>query len=240
LLPKAVVRWIRLSADAREKNPNPIFVTHKVAKPVNFRIAEYFLCPACEHRLNTRGENWVLGNAFRGRSSFPLRDSLAGAPVLYPLTQARLINSRCLAGIDLEKLVYFASSVFWRACATKWWSLDHTVQLSFGPYEEHFRQFLLGHQLFADRAALLINVSGNTEPHIAAIYPYGGGRIQGARQYRFAIPGMAFWLHVGHIPTELRAACAYHSGILCLAPDLNEMYVRDMGSLLAKNAHGRS
>lgn len=134
--------------------------------------------------------------------------------------------------IETSKLVYFAASVFWKGAARRWSAVDHAMQLAFGANQERFRQFLLGEASFPDRAALIINVSGDPAPHIAAIYPYGGGRTKGTRQYRFAIPGMAFWLHFGQIPDALRMLCAHHSGNLCLAPNLNEMYERDLGALI--------
>lgn len=223
-----------MSAPPGDGNPNPVFVTENLCKQVNYRVAEYVLCPMCEDRLNRLGETWTLRNSYRGGPTFPLRDSLVGSPAIYTLQQARLVDTRVLPTVDLSKLVYFAAAIFWKASAATWWAIDHPTRLDFGPYEKKFRQFLLGEEPFPDRAALLINVSGDGNPHIGAIYPYGGGRIQGIRQYRFAIPGMAFWLHIGQVSAALRAACAHHSGILCLAPGLNEVYVRDMGSLMAK------
>lgn len=223
-----------MAAEPDQRNPNSVFVTPNAKKPINYRVAEYLLCPACEDRLNKGGETWTLKNSYRGGQTFPLQEALVDAPAVYTLTQAKIIDARSLPPIDMPKLVYFAASIFWKASARQWWAIDHPTQLDFGPYGQRFRQFLLGEQPFPDRAALLINISGNPDPHIGAIYPYGGGRVQGTRQYRFAIPGMAFWLHLGQLPEALRAACAYHSGSLCLAPDLNEMYVRDMGTLIAK------
>jgi hypothetical protein len=224
-----------MSAEPDQENPNPIFVTANTTKQMNYRVAEYLLCPRCEDRLNRGGETWTLKNSYRGGTVFPLRVALQGGSTLCELTQARIVDARVLPHVDVPKLVYFASSIFWRASARQWWAIDHPAQLDFGPYETRFRQFLLGEKPFPEKASLIINVSGNAAPHIGAIYPYGGGRVEGTRQYRFAIPGMAFWLHLGQIPDVMRAVCAYHSGVLCLAPDLNEMDVRDMGALIANS-----
>lgn len=240
LLPKAVVRWVRFSAEPNGLNPNPIFVTEKTAKPINFRLAEHFLCPECEDRLNKNGETWTLRNAYRGKSTFPLRDAISQAPVILSLSQTHRINAKSFPTVDLEKLIYFGASIFWKASARQWWALDHPTQLEFGLYEDCLGQFLLGKRPFPERASLLINLSGNPNPHVGAIYPYGGGRVQGTRQYRFAIPGIAFWLHLGQIPAPLRAMCAHHSATVCLTPDLNEMFVRDMGSLIAKSERFRA
>lgn len=72
-------------------------------------------------------------------------------------------------GIEMQKLVCFAVSVFWKASARPWRAVDHTTQLEFGPYLDRFRNFLLGQEPFPDRAAMIINVSGNPVPHIGAI-----------------------------------------------------------------------
>src|SRR5262249_22818625 len=119
----------------------------------------------------------------------PLRDALANAPTVYPLSLAEVVDARSVPNLILSKLVHFAVGVFWKASARRWWAVDHVVQLDFGPYETKFRQFLLGNATLPDSTALLVGVSRNPSPHVGAIYPYGGGRIEGTRQYRFAIPG---------------------------------------------------
>jgi hypothetical protein len=223
--------------NAGEKNPNTVFVTQSTSTAISYRVAEYFLCAACEGRLNNGGEIWTLKNAYRGGVAFPLRDVLMNVSPLGMLSQGKMIDASSLPKISISKLVYFATSVFWKASGREWRGLDHPVKLDFGPYEQQFRHFLLGKGPFPDRAALLISVSGNSKPHVVAIYPYGGkplNDMRGARQYRFAIPGMAFWLQLGEISAALRALCAHHSGILFLASDLNEMFMRDGTALFAK------
>ena len=59
LLPKAIPRWIRFSntLDPRWRGkPNPILITQKRAIQIDYRIAEYLLCPACEERFNKGAE----------------------------------------------------------------------------------------------------------------------------------------------------------------------------------------
>jgi hypothetical protein len=235
LLPKAIARWVRLSAQPGQDNPNPYFITPDGSRQVNYRVAEHFLCPDCEDRLNKGGETWTLKHSYRGGSAFPLRDALLSAPSVFTLRQIRIIETKALAPVQIDKLIYFAVSVFWKASARQWWGVDHPVRLSLGPYEEELRMFLLGKATLSNRVAVIINVSANREPLIGATYPYGGeGRVQGTRQYRSAIPGMAFWLHLGNIPQALRALSATHTGVLCLASDLNETYLSDMTPLVAR------
>ncbi len=230
LLPKAVNRWIRLSMGDGE-NPNPVLVTRRIATTSNFRVAEYLLCPQCEDRFNKGGESWVLAHAYRGTDSFPMRAALATAPSIMKLSQASLIDARPIPQISLDKLVYFAASVFWRAGACRWRAVDHYKQEFLGPYQEKLRRFLLGQEAFPDRAALLINVSGNVKPHLGAIYPYSG-RVNGTWQHRFAIPGLAFWLHLGNLPAALKRFCAVRFGIVCFVPNLDETFEIDMAKLI--------
>ncbi len=240
LLPKAVVRWVRLSAQPDQVNPNPYFVTPDGSRQMNFRVAEYFLCAECEDRLNKGGESWTLKNTYRGKPVFPLRDTLLNAPPVCGLQGARIIDGGSLPQIQMDKLVYFALSVFWKASARRWWGVDHQTQLKLGPYETELHKFLLGQRKLSNRVALIINVSANPEPHVGAIYPYGGdGRVQGTRQYRFAIPGMTFWLHLGHMSQTFHALSALQGGVLCLASDLNEIFVQDMIPLVEKAKQSR-
>jgi hypothetical protein len=147
------------------------------------------------------------------------------------LSQASIIDGKPVVGVDLDQLIYFAVSVFWRAGARKWDALDHSTQISLGPYQEQLRKFLLGQEPFPDRAALLVNVTTNVTPQLSATFPYSD-RANGVRQHRFSLPGMAFWLHLGRIQEPLRYLCAAHSGVICYTKTLDANYEREMGSLV--------
>lgn len=218
---------------AGDSNPNPVVVTEQRAFQTNFRIAEYFLCPTCEERLNNGGENWVLQNAYRGGEAFPMRNALAGALQIGQLNTAKFFDVSQAPGFQLQKLIYFITGIFWKAAAREWNSVDHKTQLDFGPYEQRFRSYLMGGTPFPDRAALIINLAGNPKPVICAIYPYGGGRIAGTKQYRLALPGMAAWLHLGHLPEALKEMCAARRNLVALVDDLDRMFVRDGGPLVS-------
>ncbi len=215
-----------------DPNPNPVVITKSKAVQTNFRVAEYFLCPACEERLNIGGETWVLRNAYRGGDSFPMRDALAQAQLIFRLRDSGFLDVSTVPEFQLSKLVYFAAGIFWKAAARQWWSVDHDTQLGFGPYEDRFRRYLLGEDAFPERAALLINVSGNPKPLICAMFPYCGGRIAGTWQYRMALPGLVFWLHLGHLPVHLKAIDSVRNNAVFLVPNLDDVFVRDGGKLV--------
>ncbi|MGH9655612.1 MAG: hypothetical protein ACRD6B_19375 [Bryobacteraceae bacterium] len=140
---------------------------------------------------------------------------------MIPLQRATIVPAAGTPGIELRKLIYFAASVFWRAAAHSWNQIDRRIQIALGPYEERLRRFLLGEEPFLDNAALLINVGDEARPNMSAIYPYSD-RVQGVWQHRFAIPGMAFWLHLGRIPEALYTMCAVRASALCLAKNLDD------------------
>ncbi|HTS49949.1 MAG TPA: hypothetical protein VMH05_18500 [Bryobacteraceae bacterium] len=233
LIPKAISRWIRLSMNG-DPNPNPVVITQDRALQRNFRVAEYFLCPLCEDRLNKGGESWVLKNAYRGGASFPMRDALASASQVVQLSEAKFFDVSLNENFQLQKLICFFVGIFWKAAAREWTSVDHKTQLDFGPYEEGFRSYLMGAAEFPERAALVINLSGNAKPLICALYPYGGGHIEGTRQYRVALPGMAAWLHIGNLPAELKEMCAVRRNRVALVDDLDQLFVRDGGRLIGR------
>jgi len=232
LIPRAIPRWVRLSM-AGDLNPNPVVITEKRAVQTNFRVAEYFLCPHCEDRLNKGGETWVLRNAYRGGEAFQMRSALSKALPLVRLSDALLLDVSTVPDFQLPKLIYFAAGIFWKAAARKWHAVDHDVQLDFGPYAERFRRYLLGRDPFPERAALIVNVFGNPRPLICAFFPYFGGRISGTSQYRMALPGLVFWLHLGHLPGPLKALCAVRNNAVFLVSNLDTVFVRDGGKLIS-------
>jgi len=83
-------------------------------------IWAYLLCSECEQRFHKYGENYVLKNCYRGPADFPLQTALvqSGPPIVLP--KARVYRTQNVSGIEIDKLVYFASSMFWRASAHLW------------------------------------------------------------------------------------------------------------------------
>jgi len=142
-----------------------------------------------------------------------------------------MINARAVPSIEVDQLIHFAVSVFWRAGAWTWNALDHGSQIDLGPYQERFRRFLLGEESFPERAVLIGNISNNPQPHVGAIFPFSN-RVNGVWQHRFSIPGMAFWLHLGHFRDAIPAFCAVRSGVVFYSDTLNDNFEREMGALM--------
>jgi hypothetical protein len=209
MLPKALYRYLRM---ATWKNPNPIFMTASRAKQTSEQVHDHLLCATCEDRLNKEGENWVLKHCFRGRGHFPLKEKLLRTEPIQANEESALYAGDS-PGVDIEKLVYFAASVFWRAAAHEWWILDHRKRLHLGPYEERFRLFLLAKTDFPARAAITVGVatSDQREHLLLATTPFGKRCKAGFHHYRFAIPGLEFGLFLGRFPNIVTEACAVRS-----------------------------
>ena len=240
LMPKAIYRWFRLMSNEPNplitdgSNPNPILITKKRTTQKNYQIAEYFLCPKCEDRLNKGGETWVLKNTYRGGEHFPMRSNLKQAQLLNRSNGVHLLDVSVLPEFQLSKLIHFACGIFWKAAARKWNSVDnYSTQLKLGPYEESFRRYLMNDAPFPAGAALIVNISGNLKPLMCSIYPYYEGRTSDTRQYRMALPGVAFWLHLGHLTDEMKALCAVRNNVVCLVQNLNAIFLRDGGKLIS-------
>jgi len=87
------------------------------------------------------------------QGAFPLQSVLAN-------NQPLLANDRFAAygqpsGIDLDQLVYFALSIFWRASVHQWLEPDTDrpiATIALGEYEEPIRRFLADGILICDLA----------------------------------------------------------------------------------------
>jgi hypothetical protein len=199
LLPSALYKFMK---EPSLKNPNPIRIVPGVAVASSLEIRQHFLCAACEHRLNTAGEKWILANCAQPDGSFPLHDNLTAVSAIDTIGHVTLYRSKGVVGIEPEQISYFASSVFWRAAATDW--RNHYHRLELGPYEERFRRYLLGEQPFPDNAALRVVISSPPEAKLLAMLPMSD-RIHGMRSHTFLIPGMILTLILAqHIPVELK------------------------------------
>src|SRR5207248_2015249 len=71
-----------------------------------------------------------------------------------------------IPAIDIEKLGYFALSLFWRAAVHSWsMTGSRSDRLEFGSYEEEMRKYLVGVDSFPENVVLFIVVwHGDTPP----------------------------------------------------------------------------
>jgi hypothetical protein len=205
------------------KNTHPIVITPNIRMMTAEQVRAHLLCWDCEQRFHKKGEDWVLDNMWRSKKEFRLRESLGDVPRICvdPMTSFE-VGDR----LDLDKLVYFAASVFWRG-TLKWRPLgrgERPEQLDLGPYAEELRLFLLGECDFPANVALSTFVSTLKMRLGEVHYPFRKGRDgpAGVYLYWFQVPGLTFGMWVGRgISSNTRAFCTAHSRRILAAPDVD-------------------
>lgn len=192
------------------------------------QVHAYLLCEECEDRFNKGGENWINKNILQPSGDFPLQAALRNAePKHLPK------NGRAYAGdtpgVDIERLTYFAASMFWRAAVYHWKRIHdwfNEDQLDLGPYEEELRLYLLGQKPFPEKGALVIYVADET-PYAGATCPNGGRTFAGYHQFSFHAPGVLFFLLLGQlIPPNIKHICSVRSEerLLLLTSDVDRLF----------------
>jgi len=153
LLPAALYR---MTLDPRDKNPNPVLTTRKVAVRTSKQLRDYVFCRECEQRFNDCGERCLISQVDNGRD-FPLLNKLN---VAMAFTSGPLLAafSGTAVGVDTEKLAYFVLSVLWRASVHKWRILGQTTSVSLGPFEDPIRKYLLGESGFPCGVVAVVTV----------------------------------------------------------------------------------
>lgn len=198
-----------------------VSATQTKATNTSKQVTASLLCSGCEQKFSSSGEQWVSKNYYKN-GSFPIFDSLAK---LQPTRQKGTTKFFEIAAtqqsIDVPKMVYFATSIFWRAGACSWMFPAGKVSyqaLQFGPYAEDLRKFLLGDDSFPTKASLGIIVSENPGQD-GVIFPQSANRNDGGfRRYGFFIPGIAFILSLGNrLPTGIENECAARRNVLMVS-----------------------
>lgn len=236
LMPRALYRYVGRSVSG---SANLVVVTEARSWPSSRQVSDHVLCSRCEARLNENGERWVLRNCYRGESSFKLQQSLQKARPLMEGNELLVYAAAQIASIEIQQLLYFASSVIWRAAVHVWRYENHELQrLDLGErYEEELRRFLLGEQTFPSNAVLWVSVSKLSQPELAKtmVFPYGG-RAGGYHLYQFAIPGLRFHMFLGNcIPPLIRRMCTFRSpeNLVYVTDRVDEEILSDFGKLNA-------
>ena len=174
-------------------DPKHVFLTPKRVIRTTQQIHAYLLCETCEERFNSHGERWVLRNCLKASGEFALRDALRAAKPSNTFDTARTYPGHTL-GVDIDRLVYFATSLLWRA-AVHDWSAKYGLgkKLNLGTYEEEIRNFLLGLNEFPQNGCVIVYVSDDDTPYAGATSPVGIRTNENYFQYSFHIPERCFF-----------------------------------------------
>lgn len=227
----------RLAREPGRKNPNPV-----VTRPTNTltsskQVSAHFLCESCEQRFSSAGENLVLAECARSRTEFKLRQRLNKlSPLVKSEGPISIYDAQAALGGALDKYLYFAASVFWRAAAHKWkWGIQAVRRIFLGEaYQEQFRRYLLGEVGLPSSARIFLHVSSEAEVGTTTIFPCTS-RIKGTHRHKFYIPGLLFILFLGrNVLHEFESASlnsTYQKGVW-ICPFENDSLFRGMQKVI--------
>lgn len=195
------------------KNASPVVLSDEQLLQSTAQLSDYLLCPDCEQRFSRNGEAWVLNNVPRNYGEkFPILDALNAELPLLVDGETKLYAGAKVTSLDIEKVVYFAVSVFWRGAVHQWISSlrSEAPSVHLCAYEEPIRQFLLGTSPLPDDVAIWVLVCPNGSVLNAALMPWDNPLPECSR-YCFYLSGLYFVLHFAYkLPQSYRTTCAYH------------------------------
>jgi hypothetical protein len=195
----------------KDGTKQPVMVGGESSRHTGGQIADELLCRDCEQRFSKNAEAWTIANMAR-QGAFPLQSVLAN--------NQPLLANNCFAaygqqnGIDLDQLVYFALSIFWRASVHQWLEPDTDrpiATIALGEYEEPIRRFLADGSPWPSNIVILVSVWPYPNPPLVLHTPVAASR-DGFTTFMFSIPGLTFTLAFGsEIPGNLRRICSHSS-----------------------------
>jgi hypothetical protein len=186
------------------------------------QVKTFLLCARCESRFATRGEKWTLENYPQINGVFPIQRALFAAKPFRQQGEDKYFQGESVQGMDLQKLAYFAVSVFWRAGVFQWTLLEQAHRLSLGPYEEALRLYLLDEAPFPERAALHVLVSPAQNHRDGILFP-STYRAQPYHCHGFSIPGILFAISLGHVSRAEREECAISNDVLIMTEKADDL-----------------
>ena len=196
-LPAAIYKSL---LNPEEMNPSPYLMSGTKTIESSRQMKDHVLCADCERRFNENGERWVLAYMAK-EGKFPLRELLRRATPIRSTPGLTTYAAGEIAGIDVDKLEYFALSVFWRAAVHDWKPMagEKYERLELGPYRERLREYLLGIAPFPVNVITLISVY-EEEEFVRSMFPPAAGtpRREEGRPYSFLIPGIQFGMTLGN------------------------------------------
>jgi hypothetical protein len=135
--------------------------------------------------------------------------------------------------VNVDQLVYFGTSIFWRASLGGWRVNGKLVEMMrLGSlYEEQFRQYLNGEAKFPANAVLWVAVIRSEHPPPVISFPTGE-RVGSYHRHTFDVLGLSYMLYVGRgLPEEIRQLCAFRS-------PSRYMFFTDISPIIERNARG--
>jgi hypothetical protein len=178
------------------------------------QVTDYVLCWECEQRFNKNGEDWVLARIPHDYGQpFALQKALEKETPFHIEPALNLYAGGRISAFDMDKLVYFASSIFWRGAVHQWETSRGklTFKVELGKHAEAVRKFLLGEAPFPQDLWLTVIVWPFTPVLNAGLVPRPDSQ-NGWNRYWFYVSGLGFVLHFGDaVPAEIKRRCAQNT-----------------------------
>jgi hypothetical protein len=224
-------------------NPNPFLMSQNWVGQTSKQAMQPLLCGICEERLNKNGERWVIAHCYNPQcGKFPLRDLILPAKALLAGPNGGACDASQVTGVDIERLVYFGASVFWRSAVRAWRvGREFYPMLPMKPdYLEQLRLFLLGEAAFPVNAVSALYVSPSAIPPLSAGYPERVAD-ESPVYYRFYVPGLWLLLVMGEdLSEDTRKMCILRSPVHPIALYTGgDALVHQIGYSLYWNNRGR-
>jgi hypothetical protein len=212
-------RLYKIAGAPELKNPNPVMNINGQLKQISDQYRGFVFCESCEELLNKESERWLVAKLPKHYGDqCALQDALAP---LSPMSGGQCWERYDIStakGFDVQKLIYFGMSVFWRGAVHDWKTStgQKAPPVDLGTYEEPIRQFLFGIASFPDDVVLALDI-WPYKPVLPLLNPVVTE--QGPHRYWFYVPGLLYFLFTGtHIPKDARES-ALTAGVVTL--DLN-------------------
>ena len=167
----------------KQSGGSPIVMTPALATSTSKQVRDFVFCRECERRFNVGGEQYVMSQISDARKSFPLRDALRGQT---PTRAGPCLQfSGHTAGIDTNKLAYYAVSMVWRGAVHVWQSMaGQTTGLTVKSHMEEMRLYLVGETPLPASIYVFVLVCLDLVSQVQALSPFPVG---GVSEQRFEL-----------------------------------------------------
>lgn len=195
------------------KNQNPVVIGASIRQDQG-QVTDYVFCSDCEQRFNKHGESWVLGKLPHDYGQpFPLQDALVKETPFYIGPGLNLYAGAKIPAVEMDKLVYFATSIFWRGAVHEWESNqgEKTPKVDLGIHEEPLRKFLLGERSFPPDV-WITTIVWRFKPVLNVAYVPAPAHAGEWSRYWFYMNGLGFIIHFGSdVPDEIKKRCSQNA-----------------------------
>lgn len=208
-------------------SPHPIALGGADMKQSSDQLRDYVLCRSCEDRINKNGERWVLANIPQDYDApFPLRTALEALRPAIVTKDVDLYDITGVRAFDIDKLLYFAVSIFWRGAIHDWETADglRCPPVELCGYEEPIRKFLMGEQQLANDVVVTVDIWYAKKVLQAAVTPQAS-HLPECQRYWFYVPGIIFSIYLGQgIPSGVRRRNASNNVVCVDAPEVRSIW----------------